>query len=88
MTDYEHIWGNASKQWCNINFKEKQISSALLALAWIGMISFFIFAAFTILTKSDVAAILMIASILVWLAGGIAIVRMRRTQKKLVTFQK
>ena len=88
MTDYGQIWGKAPKQWCNIDFKERQISSALLVIAWMGMISFFIFGAFTLLTKTDSAAICMIASVLVWLGSGIAVIRIRRTQKGLVLFNK
>lgn len=88
MTDYGQIWGKAPKDWCNINFREKQISSALLVAAWMGMIAFVIFGIFSMVTRSDWAAILMIASILTWVGSGIAIVRVRRTQRKLLMLRK
>ena len=85
-TDYEHIWGASRKEWCSVDFKEKQVSSALLVLTWMGMLSFFVFAIFSMVTRSDWAAVLMIASLLIWVGCGIAIIRIRRTHRKMVAF--
>jgi hypothetical protein len=51
----------------------------LFAVAWMGMISFFIFAAFAALTGADLAVILMIAAMLVWAISGITIIYIKRT---------
>ena len=85
MTDYHHFWGNAQKAWKTIDFKDSRIVNVLLVWAWIGMISFIVFGAFSALTKSNTAAILMILSMFVWLGCGISVVRIKRSRRKYLT---
>lgn len=86
MANFQHIWGPSRKEWRPVDLQAKQVSSALLVSAWAGMVAFFIFAAFSVLTGTDWAAVLMIAALLLWVTSGIAIIRIRRTHKKQVIF--
>jgi hypothetical protein len=50
--------------------------------SWIFMISFFVFAAFSVFATSDIFPALMILSIFLWIGSGIAYIRFRRLKKK------
>ena len=87
MQNYQDIWGG-SNTWRTVSLQDKYLSSVLIVLAWMGMICFFVFGLFALLTKSDLAAILMIAALLTWVTSGIAVIRLKRTKRKVVTFGK
>jgi chromate transport protein ChrA len=85
MTNWESVWGNTEKNWKPIDFHDKHILKGLLVASWISMLAFFCFALFTVITKSDVAALLMIAFLFVWLWSGITYIRIKRAKRKYVT---
>ena len=88
MTNYENIWGNTPKDWCPIDVKEKQLLSAFTALAWVGMIVFLICCALTIETKEEIWSAAALISLFVWLAFGIAAIRIVRSRRRSVIFPK
>ena len=51
MTNFENVWGNTNKDWCKIDVKEKQTLAGFTALAWVGMIPFFVCCALAIETN-------------------------------------
>jgi hypothetical protein len=78
MTDYQNVWGSVHKEWSKIGYHDSHLLTTLTVGAWAGMLSFFVFAAFSVLTRSDVAAVAMLLSLAVWLACGISVIRIRR----------
>jgi hypothetical protein len=84
MTDYQHIWGRAQKNWRVIDFKDKYVMNILLVWTWVSMIGFFVFAVFSIISRSNTASILMIASLLIWIGCGISIIRIKRAKRKYI----
>jgi hypothetical protein len=88
MTEYHHIWGPTEKCWSQISFHDSQLLAALTVIAWVGMVAFFVAAAFLLLTKSDSATIAMLSALAVWLGAGIAAIRIRRGRRKLIRVQR
>jgi hypothetical protein len=88
MRNYDHVWGGAYQGWNTIKFQDQHLSTAFTILAWAGMICFFVFGIFSLVTRSDEAALLMLAALIVWVTSGIIVIRVRRRGRKLVTFSK
>lgn len=88
MTNYDDAWGEAKKSWNTINIQDRYLSSALMVCAWGGMICFFVFGIFAVVTRSETPSFLMLASILVWVIAGIGVIRIRRKAKKVLTWAK
>jgi hypothetical protein len=82
--DYDSVWGNTEKNWRPVDFRKSQICIAMLVVSWMGMVSSFVFVVLAVVSRSDLASILMIASMLVWLTGGIAYIRVRRNMRKYI----
>lgn len=87
MTDYQYVWGPVQKQWKLIDYRASHLYFTLMVSAWMGMIGFFIFGGFVILTKADSAVIAMLISLAVWLGSGIAILKIRHGRSKFLTIQ-
>lgn len=81
MTNYGSIWEKADNNWTPIDFKDCHILNILLVSSWVALISFSLFAVFTLLTGSDVAALFMLAAAFCWLACSIAYIRIRRARR-------
>lgn len=88
MTNYQNVWGPVQKKWSRIDYRDSHILTVLTVCAWIAMISFFVFAGFSALTRSNAAAIAMLISLGVWLACGISVIRIRRGRRKFLTIQR
>jgi uncharacterized Tic20 family protein len=85
MSDYHDIWGSAQKDWKAIDFRAKHALNVLTVVAWIAMVAFFFSVLFVILVPaSHIAPALMILFLLTWIAAGVAVIRIRRTTKKMV----
>lgn len=82
MNNFENVWGNTNKDWCKIDVKEKQFLAGFTALAWVGMISFFVCCALAVETKSQGWAGAALVSLFIWLAGGYPAIRIIRSRKK------
>src|SRR5580704_15968612 len=52
MTDYHDVWGGTAKSWCKIDPRDNLILAILTVVAWMGMIAFFVFGGFSLLTNS------------------------------------
>jgi hypothetical protein len=87
MTDYHDVWGGTAKSWCKIDPRDNSILAILTVVAWMGMIAFFVFGGFSLLTNSDVGLMLMLFSLAVWLACGISAIRIRRRRRKFLKIQ-
>jgi hypothetical protein len=88
MTDYQHVWEYAQKGWNIIDLKAKQLASVMLVFAWIGMVGALVFGVLTLLSRTDLNSSLMLGFLLLWMGCGIAFIRIRRTQKKLLILPK
>ena len=90
MANYDDVWGESHKSssWVTISIPDKHISNACGVIAWMGMISFFTFGIFTLVARSDPAALLMLFSLLVWIAAGIVVIRVRRKGRKILRLTK
>jgi len=88
MRNYDHVWGGAYHSWNTIKFQDRHLSTAFTILAWAGMICFFVFGIFTLVTRSDEAGLLVLAALIVWVTSGIIVIRVRRRGRKLVTIHK
>ena len=88
MTDYQHVWGPVQKKWSRIDYRDSHILTMLTVFAWMGMISFFVFAAFSLFATSDAAVIGMLLSLGAWLACGISVIRIRRRRRKFLKIQR
>jgi hypothetical protein len=84
MTSYDSVWGNADDKWTPIDFHDCHILNILLVCSWVALVAFSFFAIFTLITSSDVAALLLLASGAVWMTCGIAYIRIRRSRRKLL----
>jgi len=82
MTNYHDIWGPAQRRWSRVDIRGDNTLTILTVCAWIGMILFFVFLAFLLLTKSDAATITMWLTLAVWLACGISAIRIRRKRRR------
>lgn len=87
MTDYQHVWGSVQKEWSRIDYRDSQLLTVLIVFAWVSMLGFFVFAAFSMLTRSDLAIIAMMTTLGGWLACGISIIRIRRGRQKFLKIQ-
>ena len=87
MTDYHQMWGPVQNQWQTVSYRGNEILNVLIIGAWSGLILFFIFGALTLLTQADSALIAMLFSLGVWLACGIAAIRIRRGRKRFLRVQ-
>jgi uncharacterized membrane protein (DUF485 family) len=87
MTNCEEVWGEAEKRWQEINYRSSELLTVLTVFAWVGMVLFFVFAAFSLLTRTDGATIGVLASIGLWLATAIAAIRIRRGRRKFLRAQ-
>ncbi len=67
--------------------QDQYLSHAWTTVAWGGMLCFFIFGVSLFITRSDVAFLLMGASIAVWITAGIVVIRIKRREAKIVTHQ-
>lgn len=83
MNNYGSVWGKADNNWTRIDFHDCHILNVILVCSWMCLISFSFFAVFTLLTGSEVAALFMLASALVWLGCGLAYIRIRRSRRNL-----
>jgi hypothetical protein len=88
MANYEDVWGAAHKTWKTIPIRDRHISNAGIAAAWGGMICFFIFAILSLVTTSNIPVFLMLASMAVWIFAGYMVVRIKRKERKILTFEK
>ena len=84
MTNYQYVWGSAQKEWHTVSFGEKHILNVLTVFAWVGMTGVFFSLAFLFVTGSDGWAAAMIFFMAVWIACGIAAIRIRRSKRKMV----
>jgi hypothetical protein len=87
MTDYnqiERMWGGV--QWKPVRLQDKYLSIVLTVLAWAGMISFFVFGVLSLASRSHAATLLMLGSLILWVTTGIMAIRIRRAERKLITF--
>lgn len=85
MTNFENVWGGTGKGWSFIDYRRTQLLTALQVIAWLGMILFFVFGAFTWFTQTSGATIAMVGSLGVWLAAGISAIRIRRGRRRFLT---
>lgn len=88
MTNYDHVWGGAQKEWRKVSFMEKHILNVLTVFSWVGMVGVYIALAFVWVTRSDPWVILMIIFMVMWAACGIAAIKIRRSKRKLVMLPK
>jgi hypothetical protein len=79
--DYESVWGT-ERNWKPVDLEKTHVCMAALVGSWIAMVASFVFIVFTILTRSEVASILMIAAMLAWMGCGITYIRIRRNIRK------
>lgn len=80
--DYDSVWGKAERNWKPIDFRRSRLCTALLVFSWIGMVASFVFGVFAMIPRSsDLASILLVAFMLVWIACGIAYIRIRKTMR-------
>ena len=84
MSVYESVWGKAEKNWKPVDFRKTQLCIALLVFSWMGMVASFVFGIFAMIYRSDLPSLLLIASMVVWLACGIAYIRIRRNMRKYI----
>jgi hypothetical protein len=82
MTNYQNVWGSAQKKWSRIDYRDSHLLTALTVWAWVGMISFFVCASFSVLAGSNAAAVAMLVSLGLWLGCGISVIRIRRGRRK------
>ena len=87
MTDYHHVWAHTEKCWNQIDYRQSQLLTVLTVGAWIGMVAFFVFVSFSLLTQNDNATIAMLLSLAVWLFSGISAIRIRRGRRKFLRIQ-
>lgn len=80
--DYQSVWGAADKDWRPVDFQKTQICTVTLVSGWISMVASFVFVVFTIVTRSELASVLMIASMLAWIGSGVAYIRIRRNMRR------
>jgi len=88
MTNYEQAWGAINKQWQSIDYRGSHLLNMLTVFAWAAMVGFFLFALLSMATRSNAAVIAMLVSVAVWMACGIAVIRIRRSARRLVTLIK
>lgn len=88
MTNYDSYWGGTQKNWSRVSFQEKHFLNALVVFTWVGMVGVFVTLAFLFVTKANLWAGWMIFFMVLWLACGIAAIRIRRSKRKLVVFDK
>jgi hypothetical protein len=84
MTNWENVWEGVDKNWKPLDFHDKHILNGLAVASWISMLAFLFFALFTAVTRSDEAALLMIAFLFAWLWSGITYIRIRRAKRKFI----
>jgi hypothetical protein len=84
MTDYNHVWGPALKEWNRVDVQGEYILTILTVCAWMGMIAFFVSLLFIFITKSDAATITMLMTLAVWLTSGISAIRIRRKRRRVI----
>ena len=82
LDNYARIWGDAEKNWKPVTLGDGYLPTVMLVGSWIFMISFVVFAAFSVLSDSDIFPALMILSIFLWIGSGIAYIRFRRQKKR------
>jgi len=83
--DYQSVWGTPEKNWKPVDRqKETQVCIAALVCSWISMVASFVFIILTIVTRSESASMLMIASMLSWIGSGVTYVRIRRSMSKYI----
>ena len=85
MTNYENVWSSAQKDWCSIDYRGTYILKILTVFAWVGMVGAFISLLFVFVDKSDLSAAFLFGFMSLWLACGIAVIRIRRTKRRVVT---
>jgi len=85
-TNYEYVWGNTPKDWRAISFGEKHFINVLTVFAWVGMVGTFVSILFLLVTTANAWAIGMIFFMFLWLACGLAAIRIRRS--KLATWDR
>jgi hypothetical protein len=88
QTNYQNVWGPVQKRWSPIDYRQSHILTVMTVWAWIGMITFFVAAGLSLLTRSDAATITMLISLGVWLACGISVIRIRRGRRKFLKIQR
>jgi len=84
MINWQSAWGNADKNWKPVDFHNKHILDGLVVASWISMLAFFCFALFAVVSRSDAAALVMIACLFAWLASGITYIQIKRSKRKLI----
>jgi hypothetical protein len=89
MTDYnqiERMWGGVQSEWKAVRLQDKYLSTVLTVAAWTGMIAFFAFGIVFWATGSHTATYWMLGSLILWVTTGIMVIRIRRAERKLITF--
>jgi hypothetical protein len=84
MTNWEAAWASETKNWQTVKLPHSHSLYVLSAVAWVSVAAFVFFAAFTVLANSDVASLFMIASLFVWLASGVAYIKIKRARKNAI----
>jgi hypothetical protein len=87
MTDYnqiERMWGGV--QWKPVRLQDKYLSVVLTVFAWTGMIAFFAFGILALASRSHAATLVMLGALILWVTTGIMVIRIRRAERKLISF--
>jgi hypothetical protein len=86
MTNFDQVWGKSPANcWREVEHSKTYLLAVLPVVAWIGMIGFVFFGALAMLGDIRFASLVSGIFMLIWLAAGIAYIRIRRTQRKLLT---
>jgi hypothetical protein len=89
MTDYnqiERMWGGVQGEWKTVRLQDKYLAIVLTVAAWTGMIAFFAFGIVFLATRSHSFVYWMLGSLVLWVTAGIMVIRIRRAERKLITF--
>jgi hypothetical protein len=88
MTNYENVWSSAQNDWSSIDYKGRRTLNILTVFAWVGMIGSLISILFVIIVQNTLAVGFMFLFLTLWLGCGLAVIRIRRRMRRIVTLEK